>query len=369
MKIALIIDWFMYYTVELANALAQEHNVLLVTRDHNFEISSPEEEISLDEFLDNTLDIRVQWEKMRYRRGAISNLAEVPRVILLLKNFSPDIVHVQETTDWRILFLYKMFSRQKRILTIHDVVSHVGEGNGVLDFVPRILRRSADRIIVHGTYLKEQLQKSNYPRLNASIHVIHHGVLSIYKQWDDETIEVNEDTILFFGRLSRYKGLDILLEAHRLVLKRIPEVKLIIAGKGETLPIDVIEDNQRQHLEIHHRFIPNNEVYRFFRRASIVVLSYTEASQSGVVPIAYSFGKPVVVTNVGSIPEVVKDGTSGFIVPPNDPVALADAIIKILKNDELRRDMGKNAQEIAKAELSWAAIARQTVEVYINAVE
>lgn len=363
MKIALIIDWFLYYTVELANALAQEHDVLLVTRDHAFEISSTEAPMTIDAFLDNVLDPRIQRVKMRFRRGSIVNLKEVPRVLSLLKKFSPDVIHIQETTDWRILLLTNMFPRKMRVLTIHDVVRHPGEEHGFLKNVTRMLRQSAGKIIVHGKYLKESLQR-NYPELAASAHVIPHGVLSTYKKWDNEAVAEEKKTILFFGRLSMYKGLDILLEAHRLLLRSMPQTRLVIAGNGEILPIDAVEDAQRLYLEIHRRFIPNNEVHYFFRRAAVVVLPYTEASQSGVVPIAYSFGKPVVVTDVGSIPEVVKDGVHGFIVPPNDPNALAEALIKILGDDGLRKAMGRSAQEMAETELSWDAIAKRTVEVY-----
>ena len=77
-----------------------------------------------------------------------------------------------------------------------------------------------------------------------------------------------------------------------------------------------------------------------FQRASIVVLPYIEGSQTGIIPIAYSFKKPVIATNVGSISEVVEDGVTGFIVPPRDSHALADAIIKILKDDDLRKRDG-----------------------------
>lgn len=363
MKIIIILDWFLYYSVELANALAHDHDVMLVTRDHNFEISSADVPTTLDSFLDNALDHKVQRLKLRYRRGAIANLTEVPRVLALLKSFSPDIVHVQETTDWRILFLLKMFSKKKRVLTIHDVVSHPGEENGFLGNISKLLRQSVGKIILHGEFLRQQLQQ-NDSDLAATIHVVPHGVLSIYKKWDVENVAEEDMTILFFGRLSKYKGLNILLEAHRQVLQILPQAKLVIAGKGESLPIDVIEEMQRQKMEIHHKFIANSEVFRFFRRAAVVVLPYTEASQSGVVPIAYSFGKPVVVTSVGSIPEVVKNGESGFVVPPNDPGALAEALVKIFGDNELRRTMGNKALVMAETELSWGAISKRTVEIY-----
>ena len=120
--------------------------------------------------------------------------------------------------------------------------------------------------------------------------------------------------------------------------------------------------------EIYNKFISHEEVSELFQRASVVVLPYIDASQSGIVPIAYAFKKPVVVTNVGSIPEVVDDGKTGFIVPPRDSKALADAIIKLLKNDKLRKEMGEHAYKKMKEELSWDKIAKKTIEVYKEAI-
>lgn len=367
MKIAFLIDWHLYYTVELANALAQRHEVLLVTRDHNFEISSEDDPVSLDDFLSSTLDASIIREKLRYRRGDIRNVSEVARIRKILARFAPDAIHIQDTTDWRIILLAALCGKGNTVLTIHDVVSHIGESRGVQSALWHALIGLADKVVVHGDFLGRQFV-AEYPKLSRGrrVAVIPHGAYSIYKQWDDAAVAEEEKTILFFGRLSRYKGLDILLAAHRLVLKSMPQTRLIIAGKGESLPLDAIKDEQRQNLEIQHRFIPNSEVPRFFRRAAVVVLPYTEASQSGVVPIAYAFGKPVVVTNVGSIPEVVKDGASGFVVAPDDPVALAAALVQILGDGELRRTMAKNAQGMAETELSWDAIAKRTVEVYAH---
>jgi glycosyltransferase involved in cell wall biosynthesis len=366
MKIVIILDWFLYYSVELANALASKHDVLLVTRDHNFEISSAEEPVTLDDFLDNVLNPKVQRLKLRFRRGALRNFAEVPSVLWKIKKFNPDIIHVQETTDWRILLIAKMFPRVKRILTVHDVIPHPGERKKIyLNTISKMLRQSVAKIIVHGKYLQE-LMRQHYPKLDASIHILPHGVLSTYAQWDNADIVEEEMTILFFGRLTKYKGLDILLDAHRLVLKILPHAKLIIAGKGDSVFIEAIPIMQRQHLEIHSRFIPNSEVARLFRRSALVVLPYTEASQSGVIPIAYLFGKPVVATSVGSIPEIVKDGISGIIVPPKNPESLADAIIKVLCDDIFRKKLGENGKKIAEENLSWHLIAEKTEEIYWN---
>jgi glycosyltransferase involved in cell wall biosynthesis len=364
MRIVFLIDWFLYYTVELANALAEENDVLLVTRDHNFEISSPENPMELDEFMNTFLDRRVSWEKLRYRRRDHRNIAEIRRIWGKAKAFDPDVVHIQENKDWRILNLACMLGFQKTVLTIHDVVAHLGHPHQLIRYIKWITRWKARRIIVHGEYLKQCLMEKS-KGLQRKIHVIPHGAFSIYNRFDDGTVFEEENSILFFGRVLEYKGLDVLVQSLSSILKKITNIKIIIAGKGEG---DYRFYEERIHdknfYEIHNRFIADSEVYKFFRRACVVVLPYVEASQSGIVPMAYAFGKPVVVTSVGSIPEVVADGQTGFVVPPRDPEALAEAIVRLMKDQKLRRSMGKKAKAKADTELSWESIAGKTKNVY-----
>lgn len=363
MRVVLIIDWFLYYTVELANALSREHNVMLMTRDHNYEISSPDNPKNLDEFLDECLMKKIVRARLRYRRGDMKNCFEVLRVYKTIKAFDPDVIHIQENTDWRILLIAKMLGFDRLILTIHDVVRHPGEAGRIAGYLESILRKKARKLIVHGDFLKKQLV-SRSESLEKKTHVVPHGAFSIYKKWDDTSVKEEENAILFFGRISKYKGVDVLMRAVPFITKEIPGAKIIIAGRGEEFSKYENLITNKSQFEIHNRFISNAEVPKFFRRASVVVLPYTEASQSGVIPIAYAFRKPIVVSNVGSIPEVVEEGKTGFIVPPNSPEYLADAIVKILKDQELKRTMGQNAFEKTLSKLSWGAIAEKTVQIY-----
>jgi len=196
------------------------------------------------------------------------------------------------------------------------------------------------------------------------VNVIPHGAFTMFTKWDDHKVNEEENTILFFGRISRYKGIDTLIKIQPLIAKEIKNITIIIAGQGEEFTKYQRLIIDRGSFEIHNRFISHKEIYKFFRRASVVVLPYTEASQSGVLAIAYAFGKPVVATNVGSIPEVIEDGKTGFIVPANNPQLLADAILKILKDQELRNFMSRNALNKARTALSWDNIAKLTIDVY-----
>lgn len=366
MKVVIIIDWYLFYTVHLANALSKEHEVMLITRDHNYEISSPDQPVTLDEFLDKCLDKKIIIERLRYRQRSLKNFLEIGRVYRKIKAFRPDIIHIQENADWRIFLLANMLGFNKTVLTIHDVTRHPGDisKNRIQwRLTWEIMNAKAKRIIVHGEYLRKQLISLS-KKLEKKISVVPLGVLSIYKKWDDETIKEEENTILFFGRISKYKGMDVLIEAQPLITKEIPEAKIIIAGKGKDFARHENLIKEKSCFEIHYRWIAINEVAKFFRRASVVVVPYIEASQSGIVAIAYVFGKPVVVTNVGSIPEVVDHGKTGFIVPPQSSDALARALVEILKNRELRETMGKNALAKAATDLSWNTIAKRTAEIY-----
>jgi glycosyltransferase involved in cell wall biosynthesis len=105
-----------------------------------------------------------------------------------------------------------------------------------------------------------------------------------------------------------------------------------------------------------------------FRRAAVVVLPYIEASQSGIIPIAYRFRKPVIATTVGGLPAAVEHGRTGYLVPPRDVNALADAIVTLLRNRELRAEFGLRGHEKINHEANPTLIARKTMAAYRRAL-
>ena len=173
-----------------------------------------------------------------------------------------------------------------------------------------------------------------------------------------------EGAILFFGRIWPYKGLDYLIGAEPLVTEQVPEARIIIAGAGENLePYREMMIHKDRFL-IYDGYLSRETVAGLFQMATVVVLPYREATQSSVLNTAFVFGKPVVATRVGSFPEYIEDGLTGLLVPPNDVNKLAEALITLLTDGPLRRDMGKKAYEKAVGDLSPATIARKTEQVY-----
>lgn len=273
----------------------------------------------------------------------------------------PDILHFNGASLWYALLLPFLARRYPVVVTIHDVAPHPGSREWDQDLARRLFLRYADAVIVHGEWARA--------RLGAPLptYVIPHGDYSFFASGGPGDPVEEEDAVLFFGRIEPYKGLEYLLRAMPTVWEESPSTRLIVAGNGSLEPYgDLLGDGR---IETVNRFIDDAEVPVLFSRARLVALPYVEGTQTGVIPIAYAFRRPVVVSDVGSIPEVVEEGRTGFVVPPRDPPALAGAILKILQNEPLRITMGAAAYEKMTRELSWGPISDRTIAAYREVME
>jgi glycosyltransferase involved in cell wall biosynthesis len=273
----------------------------------------------------------------------------------------PDILHFNGASLWYALLLPALSRRYPAVVTIHDVNPHPGSRAWDQDLARRLFLRYADALIVHGEWARRQLGAAQ------PCYVIPHGDYSFFTGIGDGETVAEEDAVLFFGRIEPYKGLRYLLQAMPHVWEASPSTRLIVAGSGSLAPYEDLLGDER--IEVINRFIDDAEVPGLFARARLVVLPYIEGTQTGVIPIAYAFRRPVVVTDVGAIPEVVEEGRTGAIVPARDPAALAGAILKIQQNEPLRTTMGEAAYEKMTRELSWGPISDRTIAAYREVVE
>jgi glycosyltransferase involved in cell wall biosynthesis len=288
----------------------------------------------------------------------------------LVKRIEPDVIHITDSQSLIALFVFltRLRNSYPMVHTNHDPQPHMA---GKFDEVTgNFLHNSLigyDRIIVHGKILKDILVRKGVSE--KKIRVIPHGCYSFFQDLGSNNAVLPEPySILFFGHIRKYKGLEYLIKAIPLVSKELPQVKLIIAGEGDfSRYFPLITDRSR--FEIHNRSIADDMVTQLFQRSQLLVLPYVEATQSGPLHIAYALKKPVVATSVGAIPEAVENGKTGLLVPPRNTKALAEAIVTLLKDDKLRMEMSENAYRKATSELSWDNIAKQTMEVYKEALE
>lgn len=356
LKVAFLSFDFGEYCIRLAGALAEQAEVLLLLADQQ---AAPHL---------TKLNPAVQFRpfpKPRLRQP-LQQLRTVHALLRQIKHFDPDVIHFQRGHLW-FNFALPLLKRYPLVLTIHDPRYHVGDRES--QRTPQVIMdlgfRRADRIIVHAEQLKQVVvDQLHIP--STITHVIPHIMLG-----DDSTQnQVREDDclILFFGRIWEYKGLEYLIRAEPLITAQVPNARILIAGEGEDFARYRRMMVHPEHFIVHNQYVSDDLCAELFRRASMVVLPYIDASQSGVIPLAYSAAKPVVATTVGGLPEMVDHGRTGYLVPPRDERALAEAVVRLLRDKELRQRLGANGKRKIDTECSARVVAQQTLAVYHHAL-
>ena len=241
-----------------------------------------------------------------------------------------------------------------------------------------------DAVFVHGTYNREQFCRL-HPEAAARTHAIQVGNQGMFELLErgDATVEdglrrrygvpVGKRAVVFFGHLVPSKGVDVLVRAQALAYPTTG-VPLIVAGypsklfDAQGLRSLVHELGMEESVVLDLRYLPNDEVAALMRIATLAVMPYRSASQSGAIQVAYTFGRPVIATAVGGLPEVVDDRRSGLLVAPESPTQLADALIEILAEPGRAEEMGRYALALSRERFTWDVPARQIADVYRSLV-
>lgn len=301
---------------------------------------------------------------------------------------SPAILHVLwnnkfEAFDRTALMLYYKICGKKVALTAHNVNQARRDGNdSLLNRVTlKIQYHLADHIFVHTQKMKDELCQ-DFGVDEKAVTVIRHPINDAFPDTaltPDEAKEklglgADEKTILFFGRLRPYKGLEQLLEAYEQLTSRGMNYRLIIASepkKGSEEYLETIEKavrrvNEDGRVISRIEFIPDQDMELYLKAADVLVLPYKEIFQSGVLFLSYTFGLPVVCADVGSFREEVVEGETGFLCRPNDVTDLANTIEKYFDSDLYRNLAAKRPElrEYARKNHSWEAVAELTRYAY-----
>jgi glycosyltransferase involved in cell wall biosynthesis len=369
-----------HYAAQLANAVADHADVTVL---------KPEETTADDVFSD---DVRVlnTFESMNISlpelyefnfdvRRNLSALASYDN-LRLIEKVDPDVVHDPTDLFPQVKFYAKRYRIDERypfVVTRHEVpidrfpLSRPPDAlESLVDaFIPDL--RTA-RFIVHTENQRKVLQdRVANPE---TVEVIPHGVNDMFRNYDYEERPEEDHTVLFFGHVIPEKGIGTLVEAITLAREELSDVKLVVAGNGSLGKRSRrIVERYPENFEIHDHFVPNDQVGEFFSRAALVALPYREQKggtkgHSGALATAFSFGKPVVASNAGDFPRQVAETGSGDVVPPEDPEALADAIVDLLEDGEKRARMAENSAKQADR-LSWDSIADRHLDLYESVLE
>ncbi len=269
-----------------------------------------------------------------------------------------------------ICLLYKARGKPV-VITVHNIVQH--EEKPFHKMCSRLLFKLGDHFIVHSRANKKALVKLfniNHERVST----VHHGPLSLHSGENIDRKEARRElglndkdpVILLFGSVRPYKGTGIALEALYEVLKKIPEARLIVAGKlwesWDKYEKIIRKNNISEHVIKHLYYINSNQVAKYFVASDLVILPYLHfESQSGVGSTAVAFRKPMIVTETGGLPELVADRAN--VVPAGNIKALAERIVYCLNDSTVMKKMSEEADRIA-GKISWDSAALETLNIY-----
>ncbi|MEZ4770833.1 MAG: glycosyltransferase [Caldilineales bacterium] len=270
-------------------------------------------------------------------------LDQYRRVVHTLQLLAPDVVHITGVHLWNVPLVRWLRRRGVPVIhTLHDLDPHHGVPFGRLIRIwNRLIIGSASHLLVHGQIYAERLLASGCEADRVSCVPLLHLFLSYegFARLADNGVNYG-GWALFFGRLESYKGVAHLIAAERKLGASQSRVTLVLAGSG---PLGSQADIAPS-IDLRNHRIDDDEAIDLFQSCGLLILPYLDASQSALVAAAYYFAKPVIVTDVGALPEYVQPGVTGWVVPAGDAGALADAWRDAMSNQDRLRRMGETGR-------------------------
>lgn len=351
------------YSIELAKAILKKGCYLLAI------VSSYSDNIEdwrklQEEYTFKLKEIKTYNSKKEFLLNSM-NVMQYYKVCKEINSFKPEFIVSTMVHPWHNIIFPFLKKSIKRIKIIHDVIPHTGENSLAYKLLNYADIQISDYWITLTKTAKKELIKKGIEKNR--IGIIPHANFSCY----GSNVEIEKDNnelhykIAFFGRINKYKGVDLLLEAFSNVKLKIPKLKLLIAGNGNTSSYQSYFEQYTNDLELHIHWIEDHEVASLLVNSDLLIIPYIEATQSGVIPLAFALGKPVIATRVGGIPEQVPPDC-GVLVSPNNVTAIENAILDLYSNPFKIKGMGINALRYAKEELSWSKSAQLLLDFYNN---
>lgn len=300
----------------------------------------------------------------------------------LIRKEKYDVVHFQFFRRRRIESLYFKFLKFKGIklaYTVHDI-SPLNESK--LDHIFNLLvYKAADILVVHSDSNKRELSKQ-IKLSEEKIKVMPHGnfdnyipdkILSKFEARNIFGLTEQQNVLLFFGAIKEYKGIDILANSIPLASMKINNLALIIAGEAgdaETRKIVIKCKELLSQLPedvkviFHDKFIPVTDVANYFIASDVVVLPYRRVTHSGIPHLAFTFGKPIIASDVGDFDEIIENGKSGFVLSSNTPENLSEKIVQIFSDKLKLKDMEEYVRDLYAKKFTWKDSAEALILVY-----
>lgn len=294
---------------------------------------------------------------------SISNLLIQFKLAKLFKNLNPEIIHCNNFLNYNFSFFLKT-TKTPKILTVHDPLPHSGEKSRKKENIRKLNFNYFDKIILlNRNQTEEFLASTTGP--SKEIFYSRLGAYTYLKTYIKQNrLNKTKFNVLFFGRISPYKGVEELCKAFKELSMEYIEAKLVIAGSGPFW-FDTTEYINSNNITFINRFISNSELVGLIDDSSFVVCPYKDATQSGVIMTSFALNKPVIATNVGGLKEMITHKKTGLLIEPNNTQELYLNIKYLFENPEILEEMEKNIIEMNKnGFLSWSNIAKDLVLTY-----
>ena len=245
----------------------------------------------------------------------------------------------------------------KSIVVVDNALPHERRPGDVL--LGKYFLQACDGCVVMSESVEEDLHTLN---VQAPVRRVAHPTYDVFGDPEPQAearraLDLPEEApvLLFFGFVREYKGLHVLLEALPRVLQDLPDAQLVVAGAfyDEEEPYRALmqKHNLEDHVHLHAGYVPDEAVPQYFSAADVVVQPYVSATQSGVAQIAFHYEKPVITTDVGGLAEIIPHEQAGLVVPPEQPAALADAVVRFYR-EEMADDLAAGIRA-ERAKYSW----------------
>ena len=266
-----------------------------------------------------------------------------------------------------VLRIHNSLKGENLIHTIHEVGSH--QDNIATTPLLNAVIRDHSRIIFHSQSTYDRFKAIGNTEQNKVV-VIPFGKFEtnlLYEKDGNLDLNIPKDKLvfLFYGYIKPYKGLDILAVAIKKLRPLSDKFVLIVAGNGYVPHID--EFKRIDNCIVINRFLSNNEMMKLNRLASVVLMPYHSASQTGIAPTVFMFSNPIIATRVGALPDVIEDDKNGILVDPEDAEAFANAMKEMIVNPLLVKKLSKGAAMFGNGDkYDWKNIAKKTVDFYMQ---
>lgn len=300
------------------------------------------------------------------RRGAFKNFLIIHRACKQLNSEKHNTLHFNGMSGFTLYFRLFLKGFKIKIWTIHDYIPHTGEENHKVRFLNRISVVKNFEYIQHYLWLKHCF--SQYYRISESlVHHVYSGPFDVVKSFKPVFFDSGSNYFLFFGRISKYKGLEFLVNSFK-KFKGPNTPNLVIAGSGNMDFLSGIKNSEG--ISVINRYISSEELCGLIINSLAVVIPYSDSTHSGVVATAYAFDKPVIATDVGGLNEVVINEKTGLLVKYGNEESLVNSFEKLSSNPEILKSYEYNIKELCTTGiLSWDKISRQMDEIYNSSVK